>query len=94
MIRHLKRTDPDLELKYHDEPERVGASCRTHLCGGGDDGLQRRRRPGGIAGVATGVVRSVVMVVVTIGSGTFQKVLPACRRFPLWVKGGGRGKRT
>lgn len=72
MIRHLKRTDPDFELKYHDELGRVGASCQTDLCGGGDDCLQCCWRPRGIAGVATGVVRTVVMVVVTIGSGTFQ----------------------
>lgn len=56
--------------------------------------MQRCRRPGGVAGVATGVVRSVVVVVVAVGGGAFQQVLPACGSFPLRVKGGGGGERT
>lgn len=65
--------------------------CWSHLGRGGDDGLQRCGRPRGIAGVTTGVLCAVVVVVVGVGGGAFQQVFPACRRFRLGVEGGGGG---
>lgn len=67
--------------------------CWSHLGRGGDDGLQRCGRPWGIAGVTTGVLGAIVVVVVRVGGGAFQEVFPACRRFRLGVEGGGGGER-
>lgn len=65
-------TDEDFKLKKRDEAERAGASWGTDLCRGGDDRLQRCWRARGVAGVATGVLRTVVMMVVTVGSRRFE----------------------
>lgn len=65
-------TSKAFEHDEHDESEGDGPSCCTDLCRGGDDCLQRCWRPGGVAGVATGVLCTVVMMVVTVGSRVFE----------------------
>lgn len=66
----------------------------SHLGCRGDDGLQRCGGTWGVTRVTAGVLCAVVMVVVSVGGGALQQLLPAWRRFRLGIEGGGGGQRS